>query len=115
MYKILERNTLPNGDDIQLEDWSPNNTPEFPNLYGLTIAAYPLLARSDRYTLVKPGDRFRLQISYNSYAGYTNEAVQTDYWALVCGEKKLEDLADHFDDGERSKWKLGMDVSCPQM
>lgn len=108
MYKIIERNTLPNGDSVLLEDWSEENTPEFPNLHGLCIAAYPLVARSYGFSIARPGERFRLQISFNSYAGYTNEIVRADYEALVRGEKKLEDLAEHFYYGKKDEWKLGM-------
>lgn len=108
MYKIIERNMLPNGDKIQLEDWSEMNTLEFSELHGLCIAAYPLVARSDGYSIARPGERFRLQISFNSYAGYTNEMVRADYEALVRGEKKLEDLAEYFYYQKRDEWKLGM-------
>ena len=70
--KILEKAILKNGVHIQLEDWRENNTPKFPNLYGLTIAAYPIAERSDGYW-IKGGEEFRLAISYNQYTNYTNE------------------------------------------
>ncbi len=40
--EIIERVIMPNGTEIQLEDWGSHNTPEYPDLYGLTIGAYPI-------------------------------------------------------------------------
>lgn len=105
--KVLEKAILKNGVQVQLEDWQNKNTAEYPALYGLTIAAYPIAERSDGYW-IKGGEKFRLQISYNQYANYTNEIVLADYRALVNGEKSLEDLADYFYYGEKDKWRLGM-------
>lgn len=106
--KVLERAILKNGVEIQLEDWRENNTEKYPNSYGLCIAAYPMAKRSDGQW-IKGGEKFRLQISYNPYSGYTNEMVLWDYNALISGEKSLEDLADHFSYGEKDRWRLGMD------
>lgn len=44
--KILKKATMPNGTEIQLEDWSDTNTAECPDLYGLTIGAYPTAKNS---------------------------------------------------------------------
>lgn len=104
--KVLEKAILKNGVQVQLEDWSDKNTVEYPTLYGLTIAAYPIAERSDGWT--HGGEKFRLDISYNQYANYTNDMVLADYRALVNAEKSLEDLADHFYYGEKDKWRLGM-------
>ena len=38
---ILDKAKMPDGTEIQLEDWSKNNTEEYPDLYGLMIGAYP--------------------------------------------------------------------------
>lgn len=73
--KILDKFVSGNGTVIQLEDWSEHNSPEYPELYGLCIAAYPIARNTGKY-----------------------------------GEKSLEDLADHFYDGDKAKWYLGMDV-----
>ena len=108
--KILEKAILKNGVHIQLEDWRENNTPKVPNLYGLTIAAYPIAERSDGYW-IKGGEEFRLAISYNQYTNYTNDMVLADYKALINAEKSLEDLADRFYNGEKDKWRLGMSTN----
>lgn len=39
--KVIERVTMSNGTEIQLEDWRESNTKEYPDLYGLTVGAYP--------------------------------------------------------------------------
>lgn len=109
-YKIIKKDTLPDGTKIQLEDWSECNTKEYPDLYGLTIAAYPVAKNTSKYKWVEAGSKFRLSISTNKYLGYTNDNVKSDYEALVNGEKTLQDLAPHFWYGEKDMWYLGMNV-----
>ena len=106
--KIIEKATMPNGTEIQLEDWSEKNTEKYPNLYGLVIGAYPIAKNTSRHGWVKSGESFRLGIGMNSYAGYTNEQVKEDYEALKNGIKTLQDLAEHFDNGNKDKYYLGM-------
>lgn len=110
LMKILEKGTMPNGTEIQLEDWSEHNTPEYPELYGLMIGAYPFAKNTSKYRWIESGKLFRLSISKNTYTGYTNEQVKEDYIALRSGSKSLTDLAPHFRDGERDMWYLGMNV-----
>ena len=100
--KIISKGRMPNGVKIQLEDWSEDT--------GLMIGAYPIALVTDKYEWVRAGELFRLSISENKYAGYTNEMVANDYNELILGTKKLEDLADHFWNGEKDKWLLGMFV-----
>lgn len=108
--KVLERATMPNGVKIQLEDWSENNTKEHPTLFGLTIGAYPTAKREFRHTWGRPPAEFRLTIAMSSHWGYSDENVRSDYEALKNGAKTLEDLSDHFHNGDKDKWRLGMDV-----
>lgn len=108
--KILDKFVCKNGTVIQLEDWSEHNSPEYPELYGLCIAAYPIARNTGKYGLIREGERFRLHIPYNKYANYQNSDVRNDYEMLKSGKKSLEDLADHFYDGDKAKWYFGMDV-----
>lgn len=108
--KVIERAVMPNGIEIQLEDWSENNTKKYPDLHGFTIGAYPVAKNTGKYRLIESGDKFRLQISMNQYRGYSNDDVKADFEALKNGEKSLEDLSDHFWNGEKDIWLLGMDV-----
>lgn len=108
--KVIERATMPNGTIILLEDWSDKNTKEFPNLYGLTIGAYPIAQRTGKYKLIEGGETFRISISQNKYQNYSNDDVQADFEALKNGTKSLEDLAVHFWNHEKDMWYLGMDV-----
>lgn len=101
--KIIERATMPDGTEINLEDWSHNNT-------GLTIAAYPVAKNSGAYDWVRKGVPFRISISQNKYTDYSNDDVRADFEALKNGTKSLEDLAAHFWNGEKDMWYLGMDV-----
>lgn len=108
--QILEKAVMRDGTHIQLEDWSEHNTIEYPTLHGLTIGAYPKAKNTGRYGWVQRGKEFRLSICMSTYSGYTNEQVKADYEALKLGNKKLEDLAQHFWNWEKDMWYLGMDV-----
>ena len=108
--KVLEKATMPNGTEIQLEDWSEHNTKEYPNLYGFEICAYPVAKNTGKYRWVEGGQKFRLSIASNLYMNYTDDDVKKDYAMLKSGEKKLQDLADHFWNREKDAWYLGMDV-----
>lgn len=107
---VVERAVMPNGTEIQLEDWRENNTKEYPDLYGLIIGAYPIAKNTGKHRWIESGQTFRLDISMNQYRGYSNDDVKADFEALKSGEKSLEDLADHFWNGEKDMWLLGMNV-----
>ena len=100
--KIISKGRMPNGVKIQLEDWSE----DYSGGTGLMIGAYPIALATGKYEWVRVGELFRLSISENKYAGYTNEMVANDYNELILGTKKLEDLAYHFWNGEKDKWLL---------
>lgn len=106
--KVIETAVMSNGTEIQLEDWSSHNTPEYPNLHGLTIGAYPVAKTTGEHRWVKSGERFRLTISVNNSSGYTDSDVRADFESLKKGEKRLEDLADHFCNGKKDMYYLGM-------
>ena len=108
--KTIERATIPDGTEIYLEDWSDKNTEQFPDLYGLQIGAYPIAKNTGKYGWIRSGEKFRISISQNKYTGCSNDDVRADFEALKSGEKKLEDLAAHFWNGEKDMWYLGMDV-----
>lgn len=108
--KVIEHATMPDGTEIQLEDRSDKNTQQFSDLYGLTIAAYPIAKNTGKYGWIRSGETFRISISQNKYTGYFNEDVRADFEALKNGTKSLKDLAEHFWNGEKDMWYLGMDV-----
>lgn len=108
--KVIERAVMLNGMEIQLEDWSENNTKEYPDLHGFTIGAYPIAKNTGKYRWIESGQTFRIDISVNQHSGYSNDDVKVDFEALKSGEKSLEDLANHFWNGEKDMWLLGMNV-----
>lgn len=108
--KVIEYATMPDGTEIQLEDWSDKNAEKFPELYGLMIGAYPIAKNTGKYGWIRSGESFRIHISQNKYTGYSNDNVRKDFEALKNGTKVLEDLAAHFYNGKKDMWYLGMDV-----
>lgn len=113
--KVIDRAVTPDGIQIQLEDWHENNTEEYPLLYGYTIAAYPIAKNTSKYGWIRSGSKFRLDISCNNYRNYIDEMVLADYEALKNGTKTLEDLQEHFYNGNKDKYYLGLiweDPSC---
>ncbi|HAU84617.1 MAG TPA: hypothetical protein DCW90_03640 [Lachnospiraceae bacterium] len=99
--KVIEKAKTPEGIDIQLEDWTEN----YPNHYD--IAAYPTAKRDGKY-FIHLGERFRLQISTNKYQRYMAQTLFRDFECLKSGEKKLEDLAEHYYNGDNDKWYMGL-------
>lgn len=106
--EIIERAVMPNGTEIRLEDWSSHNTLEYPDLYGLTIGAYPIAKNSGKGRWVESGKRFRLTISSNNNSGYSNNAIKADFATLKKGKRHLEDLAARFWNGKKDMYYLGM-------
>ena len=111
--KILEKTVMPDGTPIQLEDWSDRNTPEYPNLYGLMIGAYPKQKRGCCNPYPYPGREFRISIDQNRYQLYFNDDVGAECLALADVSKIGEYLSEHSWYRERDMWCLGMDVDYP--
>lgn len=108
--KIIECATMPDGTEIQLENWLDHNTERFPDLYGLAIGVYPVAKNTGKHGWIRSGARFRLSIHQNKYQNYFNDDVRSDFEALKNGTKSLEDLAAHFYNGKKDMWYLGMNV-----
>ena len=106
--KIIEKSKMPDGTLIQLEDWHDKNTKDYIDLYGYEIGAYPVAKNSGCCGWVKSGEKFRISISYNKYANYTDEMVLSDFESLKNGEKKLSDLKDHFFNNFKDQFYLGI-------
>lgn len=108
MQKIIDSAVLPDGTEIQLEDWHSKNTEAYPDLHGYTIGAYPIAKNTNKYGLIKTGERFRLSIARNEYAKYTDDMVLADYESLKNGTKTLANLREHFNDGAKHEFYLGL-------
>ncbi len=103
--KLVEFSKMPDGTEIQLEDWSDS----YPGLFSLRIVVYPIAERTVRYRWIEGGRKFRLDLSR-----YENDdEVRADYDALKSGAKKLQECANRFCNGKRDMWILGMDVQPP--
>ena len=103
MHKIVDKAVLPDGTEIQLEDWSDNNTID--HHAGWLIGAYPI-AKETFGAYCTKGKPFRLTI-YN-HKGYTDDMLIADYEALKNGTKTLADLRKHFWNHGRDCMALGL-------
>ena len=81
--KILEKTVMPDGTPIQLEDWSDRNTPEYPNLYGLMIGAYPKQKRGCCNPYPYPGREFRISIDQNRCTSMMTSELISWLWLMA--------------------------------
>lgn len=94
--KILKKSIMPNGIEIQLEDWDGK----------LAIGAYPICVNGN--WIIKHGGTFRLTISENQYICYSNDDVKADFEKLKADEKRLEDMVKYFWNGKKDAIMLGI-------
>ena len=106
--QIIDKAVMPDGTQIQLEDWYSENTEKYPDLHEYTIGAYPIAKNTGRFSWIRKGEMFRLDISRNEYVKYTNDMVFADYEALKNGTKTLADLRKHFWNREKDAFYLGL-------
>ena len=100
MYKIIDTAVMSDGTKIQLEDWHSENSEEYPNLYGYTIAAYPVAKNSGRSGWTRLGEEFRVTICRNE--------------ALKNGAKTLADLKEYFRYKTKDEYYLGLNDIEPE-
>lgn len=114
MYKIIDTAVMPDGTKIQLEDWHSENSEEYPNLYGYTIAAYPVAKNSGRSGWTRLGEEFRVTICRNEHMQYSDDMVLSDYEALKNGAKTLADLKEYFQYKTKDEYYLGLNDIEPE-
>ena len=104
VQQILRRDITPEGVTVQIEDWK-EVYPEVEKT--IKIAAYPV-AKNGGYW-VRRGESFRLDIS----RGFSTDAeVEYIYNGLVNGDISLEDLSEHYWNGDKDKYYMGMEVQA---
>lgn len=99
--KVLERASMPDGTDIQLEDWTKNNS----HFKTLSVGAYPIAKNTSKFKWVEAGITFRLDLSRNF--SNDNQVLET-FNSLQNGEITLRDLTAHFYNGLKDQFYLGM-------
>lgn len=99
--KIIRESKMPNGTDIQIEDWRL----DYPFIDTLQIAVYPKAKNTSKYGWVESNKCFRLTL-----VNFKNdEDVEDTFKKLETGKIKLETLDQHFENGHRDKFYLGLD------
>ena len=100
--RVLERTIMPDGTSIQIENWME----DYPQAFNtLTIAAYPLAKRQGRYGWVRVNEKFRLNLSLGFSS---NREVMVIYKALQNGDITLEELHEHYWNGDKDRYYMGL-------
>lgn len=98
--KVLKKSKMPDGTDIQIEDWK--------DVYEFTktnsIVAYPKAKNTSKYGYVRNNERFRLELIHFK----DDEQVENIFNKLEKGTIKLEELSKHFYTGHQDMYYLGM-------
>lgn len=98
--KIIKKTKMPNGTDIQIEDWRE----DYPFLKVFDIGVYPNAKNSSKYRFIYANETFRLTLT-----GFeSNKQVEKIFNQLEKGKIKLEELSEYFQNGNRDKFYLGL-------
>lgn len=101
--KIIKRSLMPDGTDIQIEDWRN----DYPTVFKtISIAAYPKAKYGSRSGFIQRGKSFRLSMDIN---WSSNNEVLAIFKCLENGEILLEDLGEHYWNGDKDKFYMGFE------
>ena len=81
--KVIRRDKMPNGTDIQQEDWSMNYSFYAPKS---TIAIYPVSMKVCKEKNIVNGEKFRLSLDFDS-----EQQANECYKSLINGTSKISD------------------------
>lgn len=97
---VLERTKMPDGTEIQLENWKE----DLPHIFDtLSIGAYPK-AKRGRYW-IREDEPFRLDLA----RGFTSDdMVRETFSALELGAITLEELDEHYWNGNKDRYFMGL-------
>lgn len=84
---VTRRNKMPNGIDVQQEDWSVNYKFYAPNS---TIAVYPIAMKINKDKFIVNGEKFRLDLQFDN-----EEQANQCYESLLKGTAKISDYKYH--------------------
>lgn len=81
--KVIRRNKMPNGTDIQQEDWSMDYSFYAPKS---TVAVYPVSMKVCKEKHIVNGEKFRLELDFDN-----EEQANKCYDSLSEGTSKISD------------------------
>ena len=85
--KVIRRDKMPNGIDIQQEDWSMNYCFYAPKS---TIAIYPVSMKICKEKNIVNGEKFRLSLDFDN-----EEQANKCYENLINGTSKISDYKEN--------------------
>ncbi len=98
--KIIKKSKMPNGTDIQMEDWKN----DYAHIKTLIIGTYPKAKNTSVSGLIERNKTFRLELS-----NFENDKqVENIFDQLEKGTISLEELSDYFYNGHKDMYYLGI-------
>ena len=98
--KIVKKSKMPDGTDIQIEDWKN----VYSHIKTLSIATYPKAKNTSMSGFIERNKTFRLELSKLE----NDEQVENIFNELEKGTISLEELSDYFYNGHKDMYYLGM-------
>mgnify|MGYP001041827481 CR=1 FL=1 len=98
--KVIKRTQMPDGTEIQIEDWKEN----YSFIKTISIGAYPKAKNSSETGFIERNRKFRLSLcNFES-----DKQVESIFNQLEKGYISLEELSNYFREGHRDMYYLGM-------
>ncbi len=98
--KIVRKSQMPNGTQIQIEDWREN----YSFIKTFEIGTYPKAKNSSKSGYICSNETFRLTLTRFE----NDEQVEKIFNQLEKGEIMLEELSEYFYNGHKDKFYLGL-------
>lgn len=98
--KVIEKSQMPDGTYIQMEDWRE----DYPFFKTFDIGTYPKARNTSKSGFINNNKTFRLGLTRFE----NDEQVEKIFNQLEKGEITLEDLSEHFENGHKDKFYLGL-------
>ena len=98
--KILKKSQMPDGTNIQIEDWKN----DYSYIKTLTIGTYPKAKNTSISGYIEKNKNFRLELS----SFESDEQVENVFKELEKGKISLENLSEYFREGQKDKFYLGL-------
>lgn len=98
--KVIKKSKMPDGTNIQIEDWKNSYNPT--EVY--TIGTYPKAKNTSKRGFIVSNEKFRLALTNFE----SDDEVEKIFNELEKGMRTLDTLSEHFYNGHRDMYYFGM-------